>query len=207
MHRESNKLVRVDPRRPSPRALTAAVAALQRGELVVVPTETVYGLAADPRHPAALRTLYAAKGRAANKPVTRLVSELAIVEREAAVLAPAARALARAFWPGPLTIVLRTAHGLEGYRVPDHPVTQALLRRMGGCLIVTSANISGVQPATTAAEALHVLDEAVAMILDAGPSPGGQPSTVVRVDGSRVNVLRAGAIAEADILRTARGKP
>ncbi len=110
MHRESNKLVCVDPQRPSPRALTAAVAALRRGELVVVPTETVYGLAADPRHPAALRALYAAKGRAANKPVTRLVSELSIVEREAAALVPAARALARAFWPGPLTLVLRTAH-------------------------------------------------------------------------------------------------
>jgi L-threonylcarbamoyladenylate synthase len=197
------RILRVDPRQPEAGPLKAAVAALRRGQLVVVPTETVYGLAADPRVPGAVARLYAAKGRAAAKPVTLLAADVAWVARAVPRLAPAARALAGAFWPGPLTLVLRTAAGFEGFRVPDHPVARELLRRAGGLLAVTSANLSGAVPATTAAEALQALDQAVAIVLDAGPSPGGRPSTVVRVDGALVTVLRPGAIAGTEIKRVA----
>jgi len=184
------------------------VAALRRGGLVIVPTETVYGLAAAADDAAAQARLFAAKGRPRGKPVALLAAGPAELARFGAVLGPAARRLAARHWPGPLTLVLPAPAGWLGFRVPAHPVMQALLRRWGGVLAVTSANRSGGAPARTAPAALKALAPHVALALDAGPAAGGVPSTVVRADGARMEVLRAGAIpAEALGLRRRRAAP
>ena len=195
------KLRPVDAHRPNAAALAEALAALKRGELVIVPTETVYGLAADDCNPLALEKLFAAKGRSKDKPITLLAARIAELEQRGARLPLTARRLADKFWPGPLTLVLESPAGWLGFRIPDHPVMLAVLRAWGGVLAVTSANRSGESPATTAAAALTALEPFVALALDAGPSAGGVPSTVVKVDGDRVKILRAGSIAEVDIKR------
>ena len=195
------KLRPVDARQPDPAVLAAALAALTRGELVIVPTETVYGLAADERNPTALDKLFAAKGRAKDKPIALLAAGVAELERHGAKLPPAARRLAEKYWPGPLTLVLDSPAGWLGFRIPDHPVMLALLRAWGGVLAVTSANRSGEPPATTAAAALAALEPFVALALDAGPSAGGMPSSVVKVSAQGVEVLRTGALSAEEIKR------
>lgn len=195
------RILRIDPGRPDGDALGAAVAALGRGELVVLPTETVYGLAADPRVPGAVDRIYRAKGRAGDKPVTLLAADAEQVKRIGADLGGAGARLGARFWPGPLTMILRTGGAFTGFRVPDHEVARALLRRVGTALAVTSANRSGEPPARTAQAAAEALGAEVSVILDAGPSPGGVPSTVVRVDGEKVEILREGAIGNEEILR------
>jgi L-threonylcarbamoyladenylate synthase len=182
------------------------VSALARGELVVIPTETVYGLAADPRVSGAVEKIYGAKERPETKPIAFLAADVAQVAARGAVMEPAAVRLMRRFWPGPLTLVLKTPGGFVGFRVPDYSVTLSLLWRAKSVLAVTSANRSGDQPALTAADAAEALGERVSLVLDAGVSPGGVPSTVVKVDGEKVDVLREGAIRRDEILRVAGGE-
>jgi L-threonylcarbamoyladenylate synthase len=178
-------------------------AALARGELAVIPTETVYGLAADPKAPGAVEKMYGAKERPENKPVAFLAADLEQVRARGAVIEPAAVRLMHRFWPGPMTLALNTPAGFVGFRVPDYPVTLSLLWKIGSVLAVTSANRSGNEPALTAAEAAAALGKWVSLILDAGTSPGGVPSTVVKVDGEKVEVLREGAIRRDEIFRVA----
>ena len=192
-------LLRVDPRRPDGPTIAAAVDALRRGELVLLPTDTVYGIAADPRVPGAVGRLYEAKGRDADKPVPFLVGSLGHIRSRKAELGPSGRRLARRFWPGPLTLVLRTGDTFEGFRIPDHPVTLAVLRAARSALRVTSANRSGDPPARTAEEAVAALGFAAAVALDAGPALRGEPSTVVKIDGDSVVVLREGVLTEREI--------
>ena len=116
----------------------------------MLPTDTVYGVAADPRVPAAVERLYAVKGRDARKPVPLLVTGVDEAERRGAIMGRRARRLAERYWPGPLTLVLPTGTGTEGFRVPDHAVTLAVLRAAGGGLRVTSANRSGAPAACDA---------------------------------------------------------
>lgn len=187
-------VIRVDARRPARQAVERAARALRQGELVILPTDTVYGLAADPARPDALERIYAAKARDRGKPVPFLVADLSEVARAGAVMGWRARRLARRHWPGPLTLVLRAGDGYEGFRVPAHPVTQAVLRAAGGILRVTSANLSGQPAACGAAAALAALEGHVTVVLDAGPAPLGAESTVVREEGDRLTLLRAGAL-------------
>ena len=164
-----------------------AVEVLNRGGVVVIPTDTVYGLAAHPAFPAAVARLYAIKGRATQKPIALLAADVAAV-RAFGYAVP--DRLAK-FWPGALTVVV----GSEGFRVPDHAWTRELLRRCGGVLRVTSANLSGRRAATDAPQALADVGLSADLVVDDGLSPGGVPSTVVRVleDGTST-VLRAGAV-------------
>ncbi len=199
------RILGLDPFRPDPGPIGEAAAALTRGVLVIVPTETVYGLAADPRFPGAETAIYAAKRRLDNKPVTLFAAGLEQVKARGAVLGRAGEKLARTFWPGPLTLVVETPDGPTGFRVPDHAVPLALLRKVGSVLAVTSANRSGEPPALTAEAAVAALGSSVAVVLNAGPSPGGVPSTVVRVDGEKVQILRDGAISGEEIRRAAEG--
>jgi protein-tyrosine phosphatase len=189
-----SNVIRVDPRRPDRRAVDQAVAALRRGALVVLPTDTVYGVAADPAAPGALERIYEAKSRDRGKPVPFLVPDAAAVTRAGAVMGWRARRLARRYWPGPLTLVLPTGGGFEGFRVPDHPVTLAVLRAIGGALRVTSANLSGQPAARDAAAAAAALTGHVDLVLDAGPAPLGLESTVVQEDGDTLRILRQGAL-------------
>ncbi len=194
-----------------PRALHAAAEALHRGGLVVLPTDTVYGLAAWPWDAAAVARIYAAKGRPERKAIPVLVGEKAHLVRVTAALPPCADRLAACFWPGALTIVVPKHPDLPaalspyptvGVRMPDHPAALALLR-LTGPLAVTSANRSGQPPARTAAEAAAQLGDAVAVILDAGPAPGGQPSTVVDCTAAPPRILRAGPVSAAALARCA----
>ncbi len=199
METGSQRIRSLDPAQPDPRGLDEAVSVLQRGELVIVPTETVYGVAADARIPGAVERIYAAKDRDERKPIAFLAADLAQVEALCGPLLPAARKLAKAYWPGPLTLVLKARTGFEGFRVPDHAVALALLKRVGVALAVTSANRSGEAPALNAAEAAAALP-GVPLVLDAGPARGGVPSTVVKVSDAAVEILREGAIRKEDIL-------
>lgn len=181
-------------------ALAAAADALRRGRLVIIPTETVYGVAADPRVTGAEERIYRAKARDRGKPLPLLAASLGDVERQGAVFGPVERALAERFWPGALTIVLATPAGPEGFRVPACDVARKLIDRAGGVLRVTSANLSGEPPALTADEAVAALGPHVEVVLDAGPVPGGVPSTVVKVENGRVLILREGVV-DADALK------
>ncbi len=175
-------LVRADEK-----GLMDAARVLNAGGVAVIPTDTVYGLAAHPAFPAAVARLYTIKGRAAQKPIALLAADVAAV-RAFGYEVP--DRLAK-FWPGALPVVV----GPEGFRVPDHAWTRELLRRCGGVLRVTSANLSGRRAATDAPQALADVGLSADLVVDDGLSPGGVPSTVVRVleDGTST-VLRAGAV-------------
>jgi L-threonylcarbamoyladenylate synthase len=189
----------------------AAAAALRAGELVIFPTETVYGLGCDAASPRAVARLFAAKGRPSFNPLIAHVLDLAAARREAD-LHPLAVALAEKFWPGPLTLVAprRTdstiaelaCAGLAtvALRAPAHPVARALLAGFGGAIAAPSANRSGRLSATTAAHAAEDIGGAASVVLDAGPSPIGLESTIVSVsDNGRAVLLRPGAVARAEI--------
>lgn len=164
---------------------------LNRGGVVVIPTDTVYGLAARPDRPAAVDRLYTIKGRELKKPIALLASDLAAVERFIGPLGPKASELAGRHWPGALTLVVRG----EGFRIPDYEPTRRLIAACGGVLRVTSANLSGRRPATDAPQALADVGLSADFVVDDGVSPGGVPSTVVRVtDDGHVEILRKGAI-------------
>ena len=184
-------------------AIEAATLAVRRGRLVVLPTDTVYGIGADAFDPAAVRALLAAKGRGRDMPPPVLVSAATTLDALATRLPGYARALVEEFWPGPLTLVCRQQSSLQwdlgetrgtvAVRMPDHPVALEVLERTGP-LAVSSANLSGVPAATTAEEAESMLGESVDVVVDDGPSPGGEASTIVDVTGPQGRVLREGAL-------------
>lgn len=190
-------------------AIDEAAAALGAGGLVAFPTETVYGLGADATSDVAVARVFEAKGRPSFNPLIAHVPDLAAAERLVAFTDPARR-LARAFWPGPLTLVLeRTADcpvsllasaGLDtlAVRVPDHPLALALLRAFGRPVVAPSANPSGQLSPTAAAHVLDALGDRVAVILDGGPCRVGVESTVVDLSGGHAVLLRPGGVpAEA----------
>lgn len=185
------------------RGLDAAVAAVQAGQLVVLPTDTVYGVGADAFEPAAVRRLLGAKGRGRNMPPPVLVSARSTLDALTAGRTEETLTLAEAFWPGPLTLVCRQqpslrwdlgdTRGTVAVRMPDHALALDLLARTGP-LAVSSANLSGSAPATTVDAAVSMLGVSVAVYLDGGPAPGPTPSTIVDVTGNPPRVLRPGAI-------------
>jgi L-threonylcarbamoyladenylate synthase len=187
-----------------PAGIAEAVAVLNRGGLVIIPTDTVYGLAAHPNVPGAEERMYRAKCRDPRKPIPLLAAGRGDVEAYGAALGPAERRLADAFWPGALTLILAARGREEGFRVPDDALARLILRAAGGLLRATSANLSGDPPALTAQEAAAALGPAVDFVVDAGPVRGGMASTVVKVERGQPRVLRAGALAPAEIERACR---
>ena len=198
---------------PDPAGIAAAVDVLRAGGLVAVPTETVYGLAARADDGAAVAGIYAAKGRPSFNPLIVHVADVGQAET-LAIFSPLAHALARAFWPGPLTLVLpRRADaavaslvtaGLEtiALRWPAHPVMQALVRAVGP-LAAPSANASGRISPTRAS---HVLESLDVPVIDAGPCAAGVESTIVAVEAGGWRLLRPGALAVEAIVEVA-GEP
>jgi L-threonylcarbamoyladenylate synthase len=196
---------------PTHANIARAAAALRGGALVVTPTETVYGIAADATNAHAVARLFAAKQRPHFNPLIAHVASLDVARRHGVFHALALR-LAEAFWPGPLTLVVpREARspvaelacaGLAtiALRVPAHPVAQDLIAAFGGPLVAPSANRSGRISPTTAAHAAGDLGNAVDCILDAGPTAIGIESSVVAVnEDGRATLLRPGAIARTDL--------
>ena len=177
---------------------------LRAGGLVVLPTETVYGLCARGDDPAALERLREAKGRD-QRPFAFLAPDLQAVQAAGAELPLPALRLARRYWPGPLTLVLdQQGGGTRGWRVPGHGFVRAVLQRTGVPVVATSANRSGQPDAVTCAEALAAVGGATALAVDGGRSPLGAPSTVVRVGGGRpLEVLREGFLSGEEVERTA----
>jgi len=187
-------------------AVATAVAALERGELIVMPTETVYGLAADPRVPGTVERIYAAKQRDRGKPLQMLVSGVEVIAAMGFALSAVERRLAERFWPGSLTLIVTDGERSEGFRVPDLDVALAVIKQGGGALRATSANTSGEPPALTAEDAAACLGDAVAVVLDGGPIVGGVASTVARVDEQGgIEVLREGGISRAALEAAGRG--
>ena len=172
-----------------------AAECLRAGELVIVPTETVYGVAVRADFPGGMVRLFAAKGRDEGKPVAFFAETVEQVRAAGVRVNSMAERLAAAFWPGPLTMVLQNSTGgWDGFRVPDHPVALAWVRELGMLPAVTSANRSGEPAALTAQEAWAALAPHVSLALDAGPAGQGQASTVVKVMEDGMVLLREGPI-------------
>ncbi len=191
---------------PDAAGIARAAAMLQAGELVALPTETVYGLAGDARNAQAVAAIYAAKGRPALNPLIVHVADLAAAERLADLPPPALR-VARAFWPGPLTLVapLRAGHALApavtaglptvALRVPAHGLARAVLDAFGGPVAAPSANPSGRISPTSAAHVLAGLSGRIAAVLDGGACPVGLESTILGVKDGAPVLLRAGGVS------------
>ena len=183
--------------------LDAAEEAIGRGELVLLPTDTVYGVAADAFSPAAVTRLLEAKGRGRDLPVPVLVGSVRTLDGLVEEVPDDARALVERFWPGPLTLVVRAAESLAwdlgdtrgtvAVRMPDDAIALAVLERTGP-LAVSSANLTGRPAALDADAAEQMLGDAVAVVVDGGPSPGSEPSTIVDATGEG-RVLRLGALS------------
>ncbi len=191
-----------DPETSGP-GIDAAAGAISRGELVVLPTDTVYGVGADAFDPAAVVRLLAAKGRGRQMPPPVLIPDVRTLDGLATDVPDAVRDLVAAFWPGGLTVICRAqpslawdlgeTRGTVALRIPDSRCALALLRRTGP-LAVTSANLTGQPAALTVTEAAVQLGPAVAVYLDGGPVPGGTASTIVDATSGVLRVVREGAI-------------
>lgn len=187
-----------------------ALAVLRRGGLVGIPTETVYGLAADARNEQAVRRIFSTKGRPADHPLIVHIADAALVGQWACDLPPAAAILAGACWPGPLTLLLRRrpdvldavtgGRDTVGVRVPAHPLTGELLARFGGGLAAPSANLFGQVSPTTAAHVAHDLGDLVDYVLDGGACPIGVESTIVDCTTAPPQILRPGGISVEQIV-------
>ena len=192
--------------------------AISRSQLVVVPTDTVYGIAADAFSPIGVEALLAAKGRGPQSPPPVLIANQASLQALATDIHPIAIELADAFWPGALTMILKAqpslawnlgeTRGTVALRIPDHKIALALLAETGP-LAVSSANLTGQPAATTAAAAQDYLGKSVEVYLDAGMSPKGESSTILDLTGlsghanGKIRVVRVGALSIEKIRRVA----
>ena len=211
------RLVRFDPDLPDPRVLLRAAAMIRHGGLVAHPTETFYGLAADPFNAEAVARIAAVKEREVSQacilliPHTEAAHDLARLEGAAHIWF---RALTRAFWPGPLTLVLPIRPrllcpalgkaGTVAVRLTPHPVAIRLVRAVGAPITSTSANRTGEPPATHADAIDPELSASLDLVVDGGPTPGGLPSTLLDISGERPRIVRPGAI-ETDAIATVLG--
>ena len=196
-------MLAVDPSAPPGAAIADAAAVLEAGGVVAFPTETFYGLGVAALDAAAVRRLFALKGRPESRPILVLVDDPARIERFALLTASARELIAR-HWPGALTLVLparpvvpaelTAGTGTIGVRQPGHPVARALAAALAAPVTAPSANLTGAAPPTSAADVLAVFDGQIDLVLDAGPSPGGAPSTVLDVTVDPPRVVREGAV-------------
>ena len=193
------------------RQIKLAVEVLKRGGIVAYPTDTVYGLGADPLNEKAVSRIYEVKNRPHNSPLPLLLAEKSDLLKVALIVPEVAWRLVEQFWPGGLTLVVKknawvpdsiTAGGdTVAVRMPDHPVTIALIRGLGNPIVGTSANLSGKPSPVTATEVSKQLGGRIDLIVDGGRCPGGIESTVVDVSGSSPTILREGAVSREDITK------
>lgn len=200
-------------RSDDPESVPRAARLLRQGKVVVIPTDTVYGLAAAVDQPAALERLYSLKGRPKAKAIPVLVSDLIACERIVAEFPDVAISLADAFWPGALTLILPARSDLPSaltsiaddgtitvaVRLPDHELARAIIAGAGGAIAVTSANRSGHPPLLDASAVMRWNVGIPDAIVDGGPMPRSQPSTIVLALNSSATVLREGAISARDV--------
>ncbi len=199
----------------SPEWLEEALAVLREGGVVAFPTDTVYGVGADPLREEAVAALFQAKGRPAEKAIPLLLSEASQMEAVAREVPAAAEILARRFWPGPLSLVLRAREEVPplvraggdtvALRMPAHPVALRLIAAFGRPLAVTSANLSGHPSPATAEEVLAQLQGRIPLLVDGGRCPGGEPSTVLDLTVDPPRVLRPGPVTWDEVQSCLRG--
>ena len=198
-------------------SLERAIEIVRGGGVIAVPTDTVYGVAANALDADAVRRVFALKGRADTSPSPLLVADADDLFRYAVEVSDDAAALARAFWPGGLTIVARRAErvpaivtgGLDtvGLRVPDHPIPRALSAALGVPITGTSANESGTPPLTSATDVATALGDGLDLVFDGGKLPPSEPSTVIAATTTPARILREGAVGRAELERVARISP
>lgn len=198
--------VKIDPKNPDKKIIGAAAKIIREGGLVVFPTETVYGIAANLHNAAAVDRLYRIKNREKAKPFTVHISDADMIERMGCRVTKNAELLISRFWPGPLTIILKSDdNGSIGFRMPANKIARDLIRVSGVPVVAPSANLSGSKPPTSAQEALKDLDGKIDMVLDAGKTDVGIESTVVDLTTSPFKILREGAVSRKEISKVING--
>lgn len=192
-----------------PAAFQRAVELVRSGEVIALPTDTVYGIAADGWNAAAVEKLFVAKERPSSKAIMLLLGDIEDLDRVAVSISPNARQLAERFWPGGLTVVveareflppnLRAESNTIGVRLPNYPLVRDFVRALGRPIAATSANLSGGENPRTAQDVFNALNGRIALILDGGATPGSVASTVLDCTITPPRVLRAGAISVEEI--------
>lgn len=204
----------VDPGAPQRDAIEEAGMWIRQGGVIAVPTDTLYGLAADPFNAAAVARVFAIKGRSAERALPLIAADTAQIAAHIGPLPPVAQRLAGRFWPGPLTLLVPApaalvadvsgGTGLVGVRVPGDAIARAVCAGAGRPITATSANISGRPATADPDEVERTLGDVVDFLLDTGRTPGGAPSTILDVTdltGGEPRVIRAGAVSWDDIQR------
>jgi len=199
-------VVKIDPKRPDKGTIASAAGIIKKGGLVVFPTETVYGIAANLLNKDTVDKLYKIKKRSHTKPFTVHISDLKMLEGMGCRITKEAKVLIDKFWPGPLTIILKSGDGKKiGFRMPANSVALALISAAGVPVIAPSANISGKKAPTSAEEVLKDLDKEIDMILDSGKTEVGIESTVIDLTVNPPKILREGAVSAKELLRIING--
>ncbi len=191
-----------------PQAIAETAAAIKRGELVVFPTDTVYGVGTNAFDEDAILCLYTIKRRSLGKGIPILLSDLIYLEKVASSIPAIARELMERFWPGPLTLIVPRHANLPksvsdndgvAVRIPDCDLTRSVIRAAGGAVATSSANLSGHAPAQSAEQAFMELTEDVSIVLDGGPSDQPMASTIIDCRGARLRLLRQGPIKAVEL--------
>jgi L-threonylcarbamoyladenylate synthase len=199
----------VDREAPQRDAIDEAAKWIRAGYVVAIPTDTLYGLAADPFNAAAVARVFDVKGRVADRALPLIAADVAQIASRLGRLSETAVRLADRFWPGPLTLLMPAARqlarevsggtGTVGVRVPADAIARAVCAACGHPVTATSANLSGAPAAATADDVEHALGDRLEFMLDAGHTPGGAPSTIVDVTAGEPRLVRAGAIAWEEV--------
>lgn len=193
-------VLKVDPDSPDGKLIGYAAEVLRSGGLVAFPTETVYGIGANLLDEEAVSRLYKVKERPRSKPFTVHISDLSQIKTLGCLLDARAKKLAGKFWPGPLTMVLKSKRGGSvGFRMPANKVAMDIIRRAGVPVVAPSANLSGRKPPVEAGEVLKELGGKIEVLIDSGPTEVGIESTVVDLTGKGFSVLREGALKKEAI--------
>lgn len=199
-------IFKVDPKRPDEAVIARAAKAIRDGLLVAFPTETVYGLAANLLNPKALDRLYAVKKRFRGKPFTVLIADVKTIRGMGCAISRKAKALIGKFWPGPLTIILKSRSGRKiGFRMPANKVALDLIRASVVPVAAPSANISGKAAPADAGAVLKDLDGMIDILVDSGPTEVGVESTVADLTVNPPHILREGAIKRSALMRALKG--
>ncbi len=201
------EIIKINPVNPEEDRIKKAAAVIRAGGLVVIPTETVYGIAANMEDKRAVQRLYAVKQRPKDKPFSLHIAQKEDVAKYAVDIKPSAYRLMEVFWPGPLTIVLKSKdEGKIGIRMPNHKVALGIIRESGVAVACPSANISGNAASTSIEEASADLGERVDLIVDSGKAVLGKESTVIDATELPVVILREGAVSKDEINKIANKK-
>jgi L-threonylcarbamoyladenylate synthase len=198
------KIFELNPSAPEAKLIHEIASLLKKGGVIAYPTDTLYALGGDAFNPDAHHTIRILKGREASKQFPYIIDKAERLREWGLQLSPVAATVAATFWPGPLSLVLEDSGGLPVdvldenrticLRMPDSRIARAIAGALGGLVIATSANLAGRAPSRTAQEAMERFRGEIDAVVDGGPSASAQPSTIVDVTGSKVVILREGAV-------------